>query len=132
MHALSSRLPSFPQGLGKTITALSLVLKTRPALPLAPEGAVIEWTVDARGGRNGFYSASALEAARLEASRNGDGGGGSGGSDGDSGEEDVGGAGGVGSGRQQPNGSPSGGRSRGRGPASCRRRIRMSCTRFPR
>ena len=42
-------------GLGKTITALSLILRTLGLLPRPPPDAVVEWTQDARGRPCGLY-----------------------------------------------------------------------------
>ncbi|GAX78477.1 hypothetical protein CEUSTIGMA_g5916.t1 [Chlamydomonas eustigma] len=50
-------------GLGKTITALSLILKTKDCLPKPSEGIPVEWTTDARGRKNGFYSVTSAAAA---------------------------------------------------------------------
>lgn len=53
-------------GLGKTITALSLILRTLGLLPRPPPDAVVEWTQDARGRPCGLYrvgGAAGLAAA---------------------------------------------------------------------
>ncbi|EFJ45793.1 hypothetical protein VOLCADRAFT_93875 [Volvox carteri f. nagariensis] len=51
------RLTLFPhQGLGKTITALSLVLKTLGQLPAPPPGAHVEWLPSREGRRVGVYN----------------------------------------------------------------------------
>ncbi|GLI71785.1 hypothetical protein VaNZ11_017130, partial [Volvox africanus] len=43
-------------GLGKTITALSLILKTLGQLPAPPAGATVEWVPNREGRRVGFYT----------------------------------------------------------------------------
>ncbi|GIL92126.1 hypothetical protein Vretifemale_19608, partial [Volvox reticuliferus] len=43
-------------GLGKTITALSLILKTLGQLPVPPPGAAVEWVPNREGRRVGFYT----------------------------------------------------------------------------
>jgi hypothetical protein len=47
-------LPS--QGLGKTVTALSLVLKTLGQLPSPPPGATVQWLSNRSGRKVGFYT----------------------------------------------------------------------------
>ncbi|KAI8470158.1 MAG: SNF2 family N-terminal domain-containing protein [Monoraphidium minutum] len=48
-------------GLGKTVTSLSLVLKTLGTLPRPPPGAPVTWTVSAGGERAAFYTPVDLE-----------------------------------------------------------------------
>eukprot|EP00798_Chlamydomonas_sp_ICE-L_P031045 gene31045-7138_t len=45
-------------GLGKTVTALSLILKTRGTVPSPPPGCTVTWSYDLAGRRAGFYTAS--------------------------------------------------------------------------
>eukprot|EP00884_Botryococcus_braunii_P005336 jgi/Botrbrau1/14803/Bobra.0370s0001.1 len=43
-------------GLGKTITALALILRTKGTQPLPPEGAVLSYVPDSWGGKRAFYT----------------------------------------------------------------------------
>ncbi|PNH10338.1 F-box protein [Tetrabaena socialis] len=66
-------------GLGKTVTALSLVLKTLGQLPAPPPGAVVTWTRNRAGRRVGYYTpgAEGVGVAEAAGAAAADGGGGS-------------------------------------------------------
>jgi hypothetical protein len=56
-------------GLGKTVTALSLIMKTLGTVPAAPPGAQVTWTTDAQvgGGQLGGMGGGGAQALQLSA-----------------------------------------------------------------